>query len=140
ALQKALKDLIAPHESLRSVLSKNGEKLIIYKDGSVDIYREDVSLIDSTKKQSIFKESIDSEISKTFDLYNGSLFRVYLHKFSENLHYFTIIIHHLIGDGWSIGVILEDLSLLYNAHLTNEKSNIARAQQISDYAQQQITF
>lgn len=140
AFKKALKDLIAHHEGLRSVLSKNGEKLIIYKERSVDIYQEDFSVIELTKKQSIFKESIDREMSKTFDLYNGPLFRVYVHKFSEELHYFTIIIHHLIGDGWSIGVILEDLSLLYNAHLFNKKPNIARAQQISDYAQQQIAF
>ncbi len=141
AFEKAIHDLIARHEGLRAVLSQNGEDLIIYKELIFDIIRsEDLSETLLVEKELLLKSFIQLEMAKPFDLYNGPLFRIYLHKLSEELHYFTIIIHHLIGDGWSLGIILEDLSLLYNAHLTGKQPVLPKAEQISDYATQQTDF
>ncbi|WP_316812012.1 amino acid adenylation domain-containing protein [Pedobacter heparinus] len=141
AFQQALHGLVGHHEGLRAVLSKNGEDLIIYKEISFDIYRSDsLSDLEHVTQQHALKTFINEEMGKPFDLNNGPLFRFYVHKLSENLHYFTIIIHHLIGDGWSLGIILEDLSLFYNAHLSGQKPDLPHAEQISDYAAQQTAF
>jgi amino acid adenylation domain-containing protein len=141
AFEKAVHDLMIRHEGLRAVLSKNGEDLIIYKEISFDIVKsEDLSEISLAEKELNLKSFIQDEMGKSFDLYNGPLFRIYLHKLDEDLHYFTIIIHHLIGDGWSLGIILEDLSLFYNAHSTGKQPFLPKAEQISDYATQQTDF
>lgn len=140
AFEKAINDLIVRHEGLRAVISRNGENLIIYKECLCDIYTEDLSGADIANWQLQIKDFFHKEMEKPFDLYNGPLFRFFVHTLRDDLHYFTIIIHHLIGDGWSIGVILEDLSSLYNAHLAGEKSNLVKAEQISDYAKEQILF
>jgi amino acid adenylation domain-containing protein len=141
AFRKAIQDLIVRHEGLRAVISRNGEDLIIYKEIAVDLYSStELSDLDIKEKQPALKDFIHKEMGKPFDLYEGPLFRIYLHKLAHQLHYFTIIIHHLIGDGWSLGIILEDLSLFYNAHLVGLSPNLPHAEQISDYAQQQTDF
>lgn len=140
AFQKAINDLIARHEALRAVMSRSGERLIIYKKCEIDIYTEDLSIVGLAESQRKIKDFLQKEMKKPFDLYNGPLFRLSMHRLGDDLHFFTIIIHHLIGDGWSIGVILEDLSLLYNAHLAAEVPSLPSAEQISDYAMEQTSF
>lgn len=140
AFEKAVNDLIARHEGLRAVISRNGERLIVYKEYSIDIFTEDLSGAGLAEGQYRIKNFLHQEMKKPFDLYNGPLFRISVHKLGDGLNYFTIIIHHLIGDGWSIGVILEDLSLLYNAHLAAEIPSLPAAEQISDYAKEQTSF
>src|SRR5690606_8440886 len=64
------------------------------------------------------KHRIDAE--KSFDLQNGPLFRAYLIKISEDNHIFKLSAHHIICDGWSFGIILENLSKIYSAYVNNE--------------------
>lgn len=130
AFQHAVTDLIKRHEALRAVVSLSGEDLVIYKDIAVELISYDGP----------DKGFIQDEISKPFDLYNGPLFKIYLHQLEERKHYFTLIIHHIIGDGWSIGIILEDLSKLYNAYVRSETPRLPQAEQISDYAVEQLAF
>jgi len=130
AFENAIQKLIQRHEALRAVVSLSGEDLIIYKDMPAKLIRYDGP--DS--------EFIQEEISKPFDLYNGPLFKTYLHQQEDRKSYFTIIIHHIIGDGWSIGIILEDLSKLYNAYVYAQTPHLPQAEQISDYAVEQLVF
>ncbi|MDT3400983.1 amino acid adenylation domain-containing protein [Mucilaginibacter terrae] len=53
---------------------------------------------------------------------------------------FTIIKHHIIGDGWSTGVMLEDLAKFYNAYNQNHSAYLATPTQLSDYASWQAAF
>jgi amino acid adenylation domain-containing protein len=77
---------------------------------------------------------------RPFDLQNGPLFRVYVHQLTAEHHYFTLVIHHLIGDGWSLGIILEDLSKLYNAAVKGTAMMLQPGPQISGYAEEQASF
>ena len=140
AFQKAIVSLIDRHEALRSTISKNGENLIIYREVSSSVITDDLTGIDSDKRLKNFHEHIHNEMAIPFDLYEGPLFRIYLHKIEENVHYFTLIIHHIIGDGWSIGIILEDLSKMYNSYVHGTLPQLEPAEQISDYTLQQINF
>ena len=53
---------------------------------------------------------------------------------------FTIIKHHIIGDGWSTGIMLEDLGKMYNAYNNGAPVSLEPASQISDYALWQAGF
>lgn len=141
AFHKAIHSLVERHEGLRSVLSKNGEDLIIYKEIAYDVYTSDsLSDLSPETQEQALKNFIHEEMGKAFDLYDGPLFKFYVHKLSNTRHYFSLIIHHLIGDGWSLGIILEDLSLFYNAYLAGREPHLPKAAQISDYALQQTAF
>ncbi|MBC6112098.1 non-ribosomal peptide synthetase [Pedobacter fastidiosus] len=138
--QKSLEYLTQRHESLRAGLSQNGENLIIYKKIIPTIHFEDLSKRNEENIDEILTSFIEDEISIPFDLYNDTLFKIYIHKTKQNTHHFTIIIHHIIGDGWSIGIILEDLSKIYNALLKGEQPKLEPVDQISKYAKEQVDF
>lgn len=140
AFKKAIHSVTLRHEALRAVMTTNGEQLIIYKDLFPSFLFEDISTIPATAVQAELQAFIRNEIGKTFDLYTGPLLRLYLHRISDEEYHFTLIIHHLIGDGWSIGIVLEDLSKFYNAYCKSEDPLLPPADQISDYAIEQVNF
>ncbi|MEJ0106406.1 MAG: condensation domain-containing protein [Bacteroidota bacterium] len=140
SFKKAIHDLILRHEALRSTLSSNGENLVIYKNLPVEINVQDISAKTDEDQKSILNKFLHDELNIAFDLHEGPLFRVFIHKLNETRHYFTLIIHHIIGDGWSIGIILQDLSKLYNLNLLGESINLPKAPQISEYAAEQLNY
>lgn len=140
AFKRSIEIIVKRHEALRSSISANGENFIIYEDFPFSLDMEDLSNYDRIEQQHLLKEFVTRQMNLTFDLQDGPLFRVYLHKLQEDRHYFTLVIHHLIGDGWSIGIILEDLSKLYNAYLKNLPAVLNDGPQISTYALEQYDF
>lgn len=140
AFKEALYLLTLRHEALRAVISPDGEHLIIYKELFPELLLHGTDGLPLEKIPARIKTFIQEEIGKPFDIYNGPMFKVFLDQTAEQEHHFTLIIHHIIGDGWSIGIILEDLSKIYNALCKNEIPELPAAEQISDYALEQIDF
>lgn len=140
ALYKAVKDVVNRHEALRATISPNGENLIVYHDIPVELISKDITLLDPQSRINEFQSFLKKELNTSFHLINGPLFRFFLHKTDQNEHYFTLVIHHIISDGWSIGLILEDLSKCYNSYIRNEIPNLSPAFQLSDYVEAQENF
>lgn len=134
----SLQEVINRHEALRSSVSANGEMLVIYKNMPANLTLQDIS--GDADQLSILNDFVAAQMQQLFDLENGPLFRLYLHKLNNEHYYFTLVIHHIIGDGWSIGVILEDLSKIYNARTRAEHLVLEEAPQISKYAIDQDRF
>lgn len=134
----ALQEVITRHEALRSTVSANGDMLLVYKH--IPAALEEQNIVDLTNQTTHLDNFIASQMEQLFDLEEGPLFRLYLHKLSTYHHYFTLVIHHIIGDGWSLGVILEDLSKIYNAKVKGEHLQLEEAPQISKYAEEQQHF
>ncbi|SDJ55952.1 amino acid adenylation domain-containing protein [Pedobacter sp. ok626] len=135
---EAIKKVVQRHEALRATISANGETLIIYKNIPFEISVEDIST--QVDQKSILDTFIADQMQYVFDLQEGPLFKSYLHKLNETHYFFTIVKHHIIGDGWSTGVILEDLSKLYNAKVRDENLSLPPAPQISKYAKEMAAF
>jgi len=140
AFRRAALYLIKRHEALRATVSTNGETLFIYTDFPFDIEMDDISQAGKEEQQEIIKEFLHREMNTPFNLQEGPLFRFFLHKLSDTLHHFTLFMHHIIGDGWSTGTLLEDLSKMYNACLKNESIQLPAAPQISTYAEEELIF
>jgi amino acid adenylation domain-containing protein len=135
---EALHTIVSRHEALRSSVSPNGESLFIYKNIPFDIPLIDIST--ATAQQELLTAFTQAQMHSLFDLEEGPLFRMFLHKLSNHHYYFTLVVHHIVGDGWSLGVILEDLSKLYNASLNREDLALEEATQISQYAAEMADF
>ena len=140
ALKKAIDDVILRHESLRSTLSPNGEKLIVYDDLAIEFELKDISNLSSEEKVNYITAFKHKVLHTEFDLINGPLFRAYLQKLDESSFHFTIILHHIVCDGWSTGIILEDIAKYYNAYSKNKTIYLENPAQISDYIISQNTF
>ena len=140
AFRKAVEYLIQCHEALRANISANGESLIIYRNRNTDIAYDDFSEIESNLLEDALKSFIKKEVSIPFDLYKDVLFKFFVHKIDEETNYVTLIIHHIIGDGWSIGILLEDLSSFYNSIAKGITPSIENREQISTYAKEVVAF
>lgn len=140
AIKKSVHKLVLRHEALRSTISANGETLIIYKDVLIELNFQDISDLDPKEQKKSLRSFLNQEMSTPLNLQEGPLFKTFLHKLEENKHYFTLIKHHAIGDGWSTGIILEDLSKLYNAYSKGYDIELPRPAQISDYVIEQERF
>jgi len=138
AFKQATHDLVRRHEALRATLSPDGENLIIYKSLSFDVDFKDLSEI--ANQHNHLKSLSRKELNTPFDLQQGPLFRFNVYKLGETTHYFTLIIHHIVGDGWSIGILLQDISKLYSAYVKGIPANLEKAPQISEYAESQLAY
>ena len=71
----------------------------------------------------------------TFDLSKGPLVKFDLIKLSDDEHYFVLTIHHIISDGWSMGIFLDEFALLYRSFITGIEPSLETLRvQYSDYA------
>jgi len=138
--QKAFAQVLARHEALRSVISTDGTRLVIYE--KVDFIPRiiDYSSLRETHQLTEHESLLKQEMCIAFDLFNGPLFRVIIEENNAVNHHVTFIFHHIICDGWSIGIILEDLSKIYNAYAKGTLTLLPQPYQISKFAEEQAKY
>ncbi|MEM6364563.1 MAG: amino acid adenylation domain-containing protein [Planctomycetota bacterium] len=71
-------------------------------------------------------QSANHLVAEPFDLSKGPLYRIQLQRFATDHHALIIVLHHLIADGWSRGVLMRDLSRHYSAFASNVTPKLSR--------------
>ena len=106
-LERAFQELIRRHESLRTsfVLDNSTPRQNIH-----DSVKFNIEMIDRSGRSD---ETVMTSFVRRFDLAKAPLFRIGLMELGENRHMLLFDMHHLISDGVSIGIILEELARLY---------------------------
>ncbi|WP_229689048.1 non-ribosomal peptide synthetase [Puia dinghuensis] len=137
AMDRALQDIIARHEALRSAFSPDGRKIIVFRQLPVNLYFEDLSTRSKYEQQAFIDNFSQQEACKAFDLLNGPLFRMALFRLGNEEHFFKLTAHHIICDGWSLGILLQDLGKLYSAYAKGLLPNLPEATRFSQYALEQ---
>jgi len=134
ALASAIAQVIRRHESLRATLHVNGDRLLIHPRMSVALPVVDLTKLVDAEQQQQIAELKEREAWQPFDLANGPLIRMHLVKRSEHLHVLLVTAHHLICDGWSTGIILDEVSKLYSAACQGATAVLPEALSFGDYA------
>jgi esterase/lipase len=121
-LIESIKKLCSRHDALRMRI--NPEKMTFTIS---DTYSPSIQIIDisseSTKSILSKKESIKNKlVNESFDLKNGPLIRFVIIKKSKLEYFLLFSVHSICCDGWSIDVIIEELSKLYSSNFQNKKS------------------
>ena len=140
SMEHALQDVINRHESLRLTFSEDGKNICIDSHCPLNLYFEDLSRLHSDKQQAFINDFLKQNAQTPFDLTTGPLYRVALFKLSEKEHFLTITMHHIICDGWSLGVIMQELGKLYSAYVRDEIPKLPEAPLFSQYALEQQQF
>ncbi|WP_342648415.1 amino acid adenylation domain-containing protein [Mucilaginibacter sp. CSA2-8R] len=138
ALQQAFAQVLHRHESLRLVFAPDGKQLCIFESIEFDFLHQDISHHDASAQDDFIKIHIQKDVSTPFDLVNGPLFRIALFSRSATHHEVVFTIHHIVCDGWSLGLISKELSDLYRAIINRQISVSPEPAAFSDYAIQQI--
>ncbi|WP_316814877.1 amino acid adenylation domain-containing protein [Pedobacter nyackensis] len=140
AFKQTISILISRHEALRATFDPLGEYLMVSKDVPFSLEINDLSTLRGDQQESQIKDFLDTEMSTSFDLLKGPLFRFFLHKKTDTSHLFTLIVHHIIADGWSVGILLQDIAELYSDLVKKRPLAAKNITQISDYNDEEIHF
>ncbi|MGB8190500.1 MAG: amino acid adenylation domain-containing protein, partial [Chitinophagaceae bacterium] len=137
AFENAFAVLIARHESLRTVFKQNSLEIrqVVLSPEKIDfsIAYEDLSSKMLTEKQ--LSKLVQAEFVKPFDFAAGPLLRAGLYKLNNNKWLFICVIHHIVTDGWSMGILIRELLQLYNAQVSGRPISLPPLKiQYKDYA------
>ncbi|HEX5601787.1 MAG TPA: condensation domain-containing protein, partial [Pyrinomonadaceae bacterium] len=136
ALERSLLEIERRHEILRTTFAvKDGHPVQLVADGRVSMLRH-VDLRDfAAKREERAGELVAEEAEEPFDLSRGPLLRVKLLRLGAEDYILLLTMHHIVSDGWSTGVLIRELSALYDAYSRGEDSPLAESLiQYADYA------
>jgi acyl-CoA synthetase (AMP-forming)/AMP-acid ligase II len=137
ALQLTLNEIVKRHESLRTIFtSLAGQPVqVVVKATPVNLPITDLNIEPETNPMSIALQQATIEIRQPFDLSSGPLMRARLLRLGEEEHVLVITIHHIACDGWSMGVLVLELTTLYEAFSCGKPSPLPElAIQYGDYS------
>jgi amino acid adenylation domain-containing protein len=141
ALQSTLDRLVARHESLRTRFVANDGvpyQQIAPADCGFALRIEDLSAWSADERETLVAKLAAEEAAAAFDLSTGPLIRGRLLKLAAEEHVLLLTQHHIITDGWSLGILVREVAALYTAFRLGEADPLPPLDiQYADYAQWQ---
>ncbi|GAX45370.1 non-ribosomal peptide synthase [Tolypothrix sp. NIES-4075] len=140
ALEIALSELVRRHEVLRTTfVTVNGTAMqAIAPPTAVTIPLIDLRSLPTVEQTTQLKRLVMEEAERPFDLATGPLLRVTILQLGQNSYVLLVTMHHIISDGWSIGIFIQELSTLYQTFLSQTSSTLPELPiQYADFAQWQ---
>ncbi|HGJ8974839.1 TPA: amino acid adenylation domain-containing protein, partial [Pseudomonas aeruginosa] len=137
AFEAAFASLVQRHETLRTVFPQraDGTPRQAALERPVPIDFEDLSLLPEAERETCLRETAQAESLRPFDLCEGPLLRVRLIRLGEEQHVLLLTLHHIVSDGWSMNVLIEEFSRFYKACMDNSEAGLPPLPiQYSDYA------
>jgi natural product biosynthesis luciferase-like monooxygenase protein/amino acid adenylation domain-containing protein/non-ribosomal peptide synthase protein (TIGR01720 family) len=124
AFERALSALFLRHEALRTTFSSHaGEPVqVIHAQVPVSLPVVDLRNLPENEREAEALRAASDEARRPFALAEGPLLRALLLRTGETRHLFVLTLHHIISDGWSLGVVIRELSALYGAELHGRPS------------------
>ncbi|MBO1049497.1 MAG: non-ribosomal peptide synthase/polyketide synthase [Dolichospermum sp. DEX182a] len=137
ALQQALSEIVQRHEILRtSIQTVNGTpKQVIHPQVTTNINLVDLQQLLDLERETLLEQQIQLEAHRPFNLENAPLIRCSLLQISAREYVLLLTMHHIVSDGWSMGIFISELSSLYPAFCAGEPSPLPELPlQYADFA------
>ncbi len=143
ALEQTFNEIVKRHETLRTTFAMfEGEIVqIIAPILTVSLPTIDLQNLSQNQQETAALQLATDAAQCPFDLAAGPLFIVTLLQLSETEHILLLNLHHIVADGWSIGVLIRELGMLYTAFVKNGRSHLpALPLQYADFAEWQHQY
>lgn len=137
ALERSFSEIVRRHEILRTTFAaiKGKPYQKILPPYRVRLPLTDLSHLEEHEKEEKAKLLAVEEGARPFDLTNGPMLRVALLKLGEEEHLVLFSLHHIVSDGWSTSVLVQELEALYAAYCAGRPSPLPElAFQYADFA------
>ncbi|HEY6804799.1 MAG TPA: condensation domain-containing protein, partial [Pyrinomonadaceae bacterium] len=137
ALQQTLTEVAKRHEVVRtSFHNRDGRAVqVIHPAAPVEMPFTDLSQLPEAEREAEVGRLARMEARQVFDLSQGPLFVAKLLRLSDEEHVVLLTMHHIISDGWSIGLVINEVGALYKAFLEGNPSPLPDLPiQYADYA------
>ncbi|MBG1265874.1 non-ribosomal peptide synthase/polyketide synthase, partial [Nostoc sp. WHI] len=127
ALEQSFQEIIARHEALRTnFITVDGQPTqIIQTETNWTVSVVDLKHLSTTKKEIATQQLAQQQAIQPFELATQALVRVTLVVLSETEHILLVCMHHIVSDGWSLGMFIQELAALYNAYSEGNTSPLA---------------
>ena len=136
-LIQSLNEMMRRHEVLRThfVFKDGGPVQVIAGEVELKIKEIDLRGMEEVEREAEALRLWREEVARPFDLGRGPLLRASLLQLGEQEYLLLAIMHHIVSDGWSTGIMIKELSQLYQAYVKGEESPLAELEvQYGDYA------
>jgi aryl carrier-like protein len=137
AVERALNEVVRRHEVLRTTLVDDGgiPRQVIASQLELPMAVHDLSHLHKDERDLHVENHLREAADRPFDLARGPLIRAALLRKCEREHIAIVTMHHAVSDGWSIGILIRELSALYQSFLLGEPSPLPELPiQYADYA------
>ncbi|WP_083296527.1 non-ribosomal peptide synthetase [Duganella sp. HH101] len=137
ALHGALNEIVRRHEALRTCFgSANDAPLqVIAPVLELALSIDDLSDLPQAEREAKARWLAQDEAQTPFDLATGPLIRARLLRLSDSEHVVLLTVHHIVSDGWSAGVLVKEVAVLYGAFVQQQPSPLPELPvQYADFA------
>ncbi|NUU37569.1 non-ribosomal peptide synthetase [Pseudomonas sp. C2B4] len=137
ALEQAFANLVARHETLRTVFAPQADDSLLQVPATTPLVIDhaDFSALPATERELAVAQAAEQQSVLPFDLGSGPLLRVTLLKLAEQEHVLLLTLHHIVSDGWSMNVLIDEFIRCYDAFDAGTQPPLAALPiQYSDYA------
>ena len=137
ALEQALTEIVRRHEALRTTFpDEDGQPMqVIAPPAPVSLPVTDLSGLAPEEREQQARRLAEAEAQLSLNLAEGPLLRVSVLRLAEDEHVLLLTMHHIISDGWSMGVLTRELTALYEAFVEGRPSPLPELPiQYADFA------
>jgi amino acid adenylation domain-containing protein len=136
-LERALDELVHRHETLRTTFSVVDDEpvQVVAPARHTPLPLHDLSAVPAEAREAELRATLDRLTLRPFDLEKGPLFETALVRLGAEDHVLSFAMHHILTDGWSLGVMLREVRTLYEGYLAGEEEPLEPLPlQYADYA------
>ncbi|MBV9927471.1 MAG: amino acid adenylation domain-containing protein [Acidobacteria bacterium] len=140
AFRRSLNEIVRRHESLRTTFANvDGRPLqVVAPSLTLTVPVTDLSAVAEEQREAEALRLAQEEAQLGFDLARGPLIRAQVLRLEAEEHVVLLTMHHIVSDGWSVGVFIRELAALYDAFLEGRPSPLPELPlQYADYARWQ---
>lgn len=126
ALERSFNEIVHRHAALRTTFTTvNGQPIQVIKShAKVDLPVVNLSTVSPNEREQISLQLATSETQRPFNLTTDSLLRLTLLKFNSTEAILLLTLHHIVADGWSLGVLIRELVCCYTAFVEGRSPDL----------------
>jgi amino acid adenylation domain-containing protein len=127
ALKSTFDALLQRHPALRTTFFQDDDEVFqsIRDDAHIALVEKDLSALNSNSRDARVGEYLDQAAHAPFDLEQGPLLRAHLLNLGGDEHVLLLTMHHIVSDGWSLGVLIREFAELYPRLCRGESVQLA---------------
>jgi amino acid adenylation domain-containing protein len=116
ALERAFSLLVARHECLRTTFGQEGERAFqrVAEPRDLTLAINDLSALPEERRWPQAQQHMMAEATQAFDLQQGPLLSIRLLRLAEQEHVLLLTLHHIIADGWSMNILIDEFMRTYD--------------------------
>ncbi|MFN2529809.1 MAG: amino acid adenylation domain-containing protein [Pyrinomonadaceae bacterium] len=140
ALEQTINAIVARHESLRTTFQTiDGQPMqLVSRATEVELPQIDLTGLPPAEREAEARQLATNEVRRPFDLRRDRPLRATLVRLDDYDHLLLLTMHHIVSDGWSMGILGRELSTIYEALATNQPINLPELPvQYADFAEWQ---